>query len=213
MSEEIEGREPFREENAPKRVFLVDGNSYLYRAFYATPHLSNSRGLPTNASYAFMNMIKKLLNDEKPDNLVVIFDSKGPTFREEILETYKAHRPPMPGNLAAQIPHVKRITEAMGLPMLEKEGVEADDIIGTVVECLKGQNVLIYIVTSDKDMMQLVSDTVSIYDSMKNLRVGPKEVEEKFGVRPSTHRGLSGTDWRHLRQHTRSARNRRQNRP
>jgi len=185
MNEDFEGREPMREGNAPKRVFLVDGNSYVYRAFFATPHLSNSRGLPTNATYAFMNMIKKLQNDENPDNLVVIFDSKGPTFREAILETYKAHRPPMPGNLAAQIPYVKKITEAMGLPILEKEGVEADDIIGTMVECLKGQNVLIYIVTSDKDMMQLVSDTVLIYDSMKNVIMGPKEVEEKFGVKPS----------------------------
>jgi len=186
MDEDFEGRrEPMSEDNAAKRVFLVDGNSYVYRAFFATPHLSNSRGLPTNATYAFMNMIKKLQNDEKPDNLIVIFDSKGPTFREAILETYKAHRPPMPGNLAAQIPYVKKITEAMGLPILEKEGVEADDIIGTMVECLKGQNVRIYIVTSDKDMMQLVSDTVLIYDSMKNMVMGPKEVEEKFGVKPS----------------------------
>ena len=185
MKEEIEGREPVGDAATAKRVFLVDGNSYVYRAFFATPHLSNSRGLPTNATYAFMNMIKKLQNDESPDNLVVIFDSKGPTFREEILETYKAHRPPMPGNLSAQIPYVKKITEAMGLPILEKEGVEADDIIGTMVECLKGQNVLIYIVTSDKDMMQLVSDTVLIYDSMKNLLMGPGEVEDKFGVKPS----------------------------
>ena len=185
MNENLENQQPVTKEGTVKRVFLVDGNSYLYRAFFATPHLTNSRGLPTNATYAFMNMLKKLLNDEKPDNLIVIFDSKGPTFREQILETYKAHRPPMPGNLAAQIPYVKKITEAMGLPMLEKEGVEADDIIGTMVEHLKGQGVLTFIVTSDKDMMQLVSDTVFIYDSMKNLLIGPKEVEEKFGVNPS----------------------------
>ncbi len=167
-----------------KRVFLVDGNSYLYRAFFATPHLSNSRGLPTNATYAFMNMIKKLVNEEKPDNLIVIFDSKGPTFREKILETYKAHRPPMPGNLALQIPYVKEITVAMGLPVIEKEGVEADDIIGTIVEHLGKENVLIYIVTSDKDMMQLVCGNVFIYDSMKNLLLSEKEVEEKLGVKP-----------------------------
>ncbi|MDR2017954.1 MAG: DNA polymerase I [Syntrophobacterales bacterium] len=185
MSEEYESFQPNKGENTVKRVFLVDGNSYLYRAFFATPHLSNSRGLPTNATYAFMNMIKKLLNEEKPDNLVVIFDSKGPTFREEILETYKEHRPPMPGNLAVQIPYVKKITEAMGLPIREKEGVEADDVIGTIVERLKEENVHTYIVTSDKDMMQLVSKRVSIYDSMKNLRIGPKEVEDKLGVKPS----------------------------
>ncbi|MBA4418249.1 MAG: DNA polymerase I [Syntrophus sp. (in: bacteria)] len=170
---------------AKKRVFLVDGNSYLYRAFFATPHLSNSSGLPTNAVYAFMNMIKKLLNDEKPDNMIVIFDSKGPSFREEILVTYKAQRPPMPGNLVAQIPYVKQITEAMGLPILEKEGFEADDIIGTVVDQMLEQDVHIYIVTSDKDLMQLVSDKVFVYDSAKNLLLGEKEVETKLGVKPS----------------------------
>ncbi|HEY3276552.1 MAG TPA: DNA polymerase I [Syntrophorhabdaceae bacterium] len=170
---------------AGKRIFLVDGNSYLYRAFYATPHLSNSQGLPTNATYAFMNMIRKLLNEEKPDRLIVIFDSKGPTFRQEILDTYKAHRPPMPGNLSAQIPYVKKVTKAMGLPVVEKEGIEADDIIGTIVEQLKGRSAMIFIVTSDKDLMQLVSERVFIYDSMKGLLVTEKEVEEKLGVRPS----------------------------
>lgn len=168
-----------------KRVFLVDGNSYLYRAFFATPHLSNSRGIPTNATYAFMNMMRKLQNDEKPDALIIIFDSKAPSFREEISKAYKAQRPPMPGNLSSQIPYAKSILDAMGFPLLEKEGFEADDIIGTVTEKLKDNVTEVVIVTSDKDMMQLVTDHVKILDTMKGVSIGEKEVEEKFGVKPA----------------------------
>ena len=173
-------------EKIRKRIFLVDGNSYLYRAFYATPHLSNSRGIPTNAIYAFISMIKKLRNAENPDTLVIVFDSKAPSFREAISKEYKAQRPPMPGNLIAQVPYVKGIVEAMGLPMLEKEGYEADDIIGTIVEHLKNHdNMETFIVTSDKDMMQLISPTVCVYDSMKNQIICEPEVLEKLGVKPS----------------------------
>jgi DNA polymerase I len=168
-----------------KRVYLVDGNSYLYRAFYATPHLSNSRGFPTNAIYAFVSMIKKLRTSENPDILVIIFDSKGPSFREEISEQYKAQRPPMPDNLSLQVPVVKRIIDALGLPVLEKEGFEADDIIATLTENLKAHDdVMTFIVTSDKDMMQLVGDRVRILDSMKNMVIGEAEVREKFGIPP-----------------------------
>ena len=168
-----------------KRIFLVDGNSYLYRAFYATPHLANSRGIPTNAIYAFISMIKKLRNAENPDTLVIIFDSKVPSFRAAISKEYKAQRPPMPGNLIAQVPYVKAIVEAMGLPILEKEGYEADDIIGTIVEHLKDHDDMeTFIVTSDKDMMQLISHTVCIYDSMKNQIIREPEVLEKLGVKP-----------------------------
>jgi DNA polymerase-1 len=185
MSENSEHRTPNSELNKRKRIFLVDGNSYLYRAFFATPHLSNSKGIPTNAVYAFMNMIRKLQNEEKPDGLIIVFDSKGPSFREEISKAYKAQRPPMPGNLSAQIPYVKSVLEAMGLPLLEREGFEADDIIGTVVEQLKDHDSDVVIVTSDKDMMQLVTDKVVILDTTKGLSIGEKEVEEKFGIKPS----------------------------
>ncbi len=168
-----------------KRVYLVDGNSYLYRAFYATPHLSNSRGFPTNAIYAFVSMIKKLRTAENPDILIIIFDSKGPSFREEISEQYKAQRPPMPDNLSLQVPVVKRIIDALGLPVLEKEGFEADDIIATLTEHLKSHDdVVTFIVTSDKDMMQLVGERVRILDSMKNMVIGETEVREKFGIPP-----------------------------
>ncbi len=168
-----------------KRVYLVDGNSYLYRAFYATPHLSNSRGFPTNAIYAFVSMIKKLRNSENPDILIIIFDSKGPSFREEISAQYKAQRPPMPDNLSLQVPVVKKIIDALGLPVLEKEGFEADDIIATLTEHLKAHDdIMTFIVTSDKDMMQLVGEKVRILDSMKNLVIGEAEVREKFGISP-----------------------------
>jgi DNA polymerase-1 len=171
--------------HAPERIFLVDGHSYLYRAFYATPYLSNSRGIPTNATYAFLSMTKKLLNEEKPDILIIVFDSKAPSFREEICKEYKAQRQPMPDNLSAQIPYVKMVLQAMGLPILEKEGFEADDIIGTITEKLKKEDATIYIVTSDKDMTQLVSDRVFVFDKMKNLLIGEKEVVERFGVKPT----------------------------
>ncbi|HOJ43497.1 MAG TPA: 5'-3' exonuclease H3TH domain-containing protein, partial [Syntrophorhabdaceae bacterium] len=167
-----------------KRLFLVDGHSYLYRAFFATPHLSNSMGLPTNAVYAFINMIRKLIKSQKPDILAVAFDSKAPSFREEIFKEYKAHRPPMPDNLSIQIPYVKKIISAMGFAILEKEGYEADDIIGTMVKQLEDIDVQIWIITGDKDMMQLVSDRVFIYDTMKDVVIGIKEVKERFGIPP-----------------------------
>ncbi len=185
MSENSELRTSNPEAETTRRVFLVDGNSYLYRAFFATPHLSNSKGIPTNATYAFLSMIRKLANEQKPDRLIMVFDSKAPSFREEISKAYKAQRPPMPGNLSIQIPYVKSALEAMGLPILEKEGFEADDIIGTIVHSLKGRDVEIYIVTSDKDMMQLVSKDVFILDTMKGTLAGEKEVEEKFGIKPA----------------------------
>ena len=142
--------------------------------------------MPTNAIYAFISMIKKLMNAENPDTFVIVFDSKAPSFREEISKAYKAQRPPMPDNLSIQIPYVKRIIGAMGIPILEMDGFEADDIIGTIVNGLKEHDDMeTYIVTSDKDMMQLLSEKVFVYDSMKNQLISEKEAEEKFGVRPS----------------------------
>ena len=186
MTDNSELRTPNSEPKTRERVFLVDGNSYLYRAFYATPHLSNSRGVPTNAIYAFISMIKKLRASENPDKLIIIFDSKGPSFREAISKEYKAQRPPMPGNLIAQVPYVKKIMEAMGLPVLELQGFEADDIIGTIVENLKKHDDMeTCIVTGDKDMMQLVSEKVCVFDSMKMQVIREPEVVDKLGVKPA----------------------------
>jgi DNA polymerase I len=167
-----------------KQIYLVDGNSFVYRAFFATPYLSNSKGMPTNAIYAFINMLKKLLNEKKPDGLVVVWDSKAPSFRVKLSEDYKATRPPMPGNLSLQFPYVKNIVEKMGIATVEKEGFEADDIIATLVYQLRDADLTICIVTSDKDIMQLVGPRVTIFDSMKNVVMGPGEVEEKFGINP-----------------------------
>lgn len=168
-----------------KNIFLVDGHSFLYRAFYGTPYLSNSKGVPSNAIYAFINMIRKIIKEREPDTLVIVFDSGTPSFREDIYREYKAQRQPMPDNLSVQIPYVKTILDAMGLPILEKEGFEADDIIGTIVYSLRGEDCMTYIVTGDKDIMQFVSDRVFIVDASKNLVLGEQEVQEKFGISPS----------------------------
>lgn len=167
-----------------KRAFLIDSHSYLYRAYHAIPHLSNSTGIPTNATYAFTTMIRRLSKEYRPDMMVCVFDSKAPTFREDISKAYKAQRPPMPENLSVQIPYIKKILEAMGLPVLEMDGFEADDIIGTVAEQLKGKGWVVYIVTGDKDMLQLVSDEVFVMDSMKDIIWDKRKVEERYGVTP-----------------------------
>ena len=167
------------------RLFLVDGNSYVYRAFFATPYLSNSKGMPTNAIYAFINMLRKLINEQKPDGLVVVWDSKAPSFRAEISAEYKATRPPMPGNLSIQFPYIKSIVEKTGIAMLEKEGFEADDVIATLVRRLEGGGAEVFVVTSDKDLMQLVGDSVTIVDTMKNLVMKREEVAAKFGIDPA----------------------------
>lgn len=167
-----------------KRIFLVDGNSFVYRAFFATPYLSNSKGTPTNAIYAFINMMRKLLNEQQPDGLVVVWDSKAPSFRLELSQEYKATRPPMPGNLSLQFPYVKAIVEKMGIPTIEKEGFEADDVIATLVRRFADRGSEIFIVTSDKDIMQLVGDSVTIFDSMKNIMMKREQVAGKFGIDP-----------------------------
>jgi DNA polymerase-1 len=167
-----------------KQIYLVDGNSFVYRAFFATPYLSNSKGMPTNAIYAFINMLKKLISERKPEGLVVVWDSRVPSFRVQISAEYKATRPPMPGNLSLQFPYVKAIVDAMGIPTLEKEGFEADDIIATLVRRLEKEDARVIVVTSDKDIMQLACDSVTIFDSMKNMDMGREEVAEKFGIDP-----------------------------
>jgi len=115
-----------------KILYLIDGSSYIYRAYHAVRHLSTTRGLPTNATFGFTNMLLKLFSDRKPEHMAMAFDAKGPTFRHEIYEAYKANRPPMPEDLAVQIPYIKEVVEGMNIPSLELAGYEADDIIGTL---------------------------------------------------------------------------------
>lgn len=165
------------------RLFLMDGSSYLYRAFYAIRHLSNSKGLPTNATYGFTQMLLRVLKEHRPDYLAIVFDSKAPTFRSEVYKEYKVNRPPMPESLAPQIPYIKKIIEGYRIATLEMEGYEADDLIGTVAKGLESE-VDVVIITGDKDILQLVSDRIVVYDTMKERRYGVEEVKERFGVRP-----------------------------
>lgn len=165
------------------KLFLIDGSSYLFRAFYALPHLSNSKGTPTNAIYGFTQMLLKVLKEHQPTYLAIVFDSKAPTFRSEIYQAYKANRPPMPEALSLQIPYIKKIIEGYRIATLEKEGYEADDLIATVAKKVSPE-IEIVIITGDKDILQLVNDRITVYDTMKDKKFGIKEVKERFGVEP-----------------------------
>ncbi len=165
------------------RLFLVDGSSYIFRAFYAIGHLSNSKGLPTNAIFGFTQMLLKVLKEHQPDYLAVVFDSKAPTFRSEVYKEYKANRPAMPEALVPQIPYIRRIIKEYRIATLEMDGFEADDLIGTVAKGLASE-VDVVIITGDKDILQLVSDQVEVFDTMKGKKFGVGEVIHRFGVRP-----------------------------
>jgi DNA polymerase-1 len=166
-----------------KSLYLVDGANYVFRAYYALPPLSNSKGLPTNALYGYAQMLIKLLKEKRPDYIVVCFDTPEPTFRDELFAGYKANRKEPPDDLQEQFPYVKPLTEALGVSVIEAPGFEADDIIGTIATREKG-NYEVYIVSGDKDLMQLISSGIVMLDEMKGKEIGPKEVVEKFGVPP-----------------------------
>ena len=168
----------------PKTLVLVDGSSYLYRAFHALPSLSNSRGEPTGAVYGVASMLRKLLADHDPSHIAVVFDAKGKTFRDEMFADYKANRPPMPDELAAQIEPLHVIVRALGLPLLMVEGVEADDVIGTLATQASAAGMDTLISTGDKDMAQLVGPRVTLIDTMKDAHYDRDGVVEKFGVPP-----------------------------
>src|SRR5947199_6479762 len=170
-------------------VFLVDGSSYIFRAYHALPPLSRkSDGLQVNAVLGFCNMLWKLLRDMPPDNrpthLAIVFDKSEITFRNKIYPDYKVHRPPAPDDLIPQFALIREAVRAFDLPCLEQVGYEADDLIATYVReaCERGATATI--VSSDKDLMQLVTDCVTMYDTMKDRRIGIPEVIEKFGVPP-----------------------------
>ncbi|SHI90314.1 DNA polymerase I [Malonomonas rubra DSM 5091] len=167
-----------------QRVYLVDGSSYIYRAYYAIRHLSNSKGEATNAVYGFTNMLLNLVRDEKPDKLAVVFDAKGPTFRKELYPEYKANRSAMPEDLVPQVPIIKEVVRAFNMPALEQAGVEADDIIATLAKQYADQGLDVVVVTGDKDLMQIVSERVCLLDTMKNKISRRDEVIERFGVPP-----------------------------
>ena len=165
-------------------LYLLDGSSWLYRAFHALPPLTNSSGEPTGAVFGMGNMLRKLLATEAPDRIAVIFDPRGKTFRHELDPNYKANRPPVPPDLSDQFEPIRSMIDALGLPILQIDGVEADDVIGTLAKQAEAAGWNTVIVTGDKDMAQIVSDQVVLYDTMNDKRMDPAGVVDKFGVGP-----------------------------
>ncbi len=166
------------------KLWLVDGSSYLYRAFHALPPLTSSRGEPTGAVLGVLNMLNKLLKEESPDRIAIVFDAPGRTFRDDLFEEYKAHRPPMPDDLRAQLEPLLAAVEAMGLPLLRVPGVEADDVIGTLASQAAGRGLNTVISTGDKDMAQLVSERIGLVNTMTGSRLDRDGVKAKFDVWP-----------------------------
>ena len=168
----------------PKELVLVDGSSYLFRAFHALPPLVTSQGQPTGAVKGVINMIRALMKACDHENIAIVFDAKGKTFRNEIFEEYKAHRPPMPEDLKSQIEPIHQIIRAMGLPLLVIDGVEADDVIGTLSQQASESGIKTLISTGDKDLAQLVNDHVTLINTMTNEMLDADGVVKKFGVKP-----------------------------
>ena len=167
-----------------KTLLLVDGSSYLYRAYHALPDLRNARGEPTGAIYGVLNMLRRLASDYKPDYLACVFDAKGRTFRDEWYAEYKAHRPPMPDDLTCQIEPLHEAVAALGWPLLMIDGVEADDVIGTLAQQAAAAGMRCVVSTGDKDLTQLVNENVTLINTMSNERLDDAGVEAKFGVPP-----------------------------
>ncbi|MBI3803780.1 MAG: DNA polymerase I [Nitrospirae bacterium] len=170
---------------AKPTFYIIDGSSYVYRAYFGIRELSTSSGLPTNAVYGFMQMLLKIIKDKKPDYLAIAFDTKSPTFRHTAYQDYKSHRPEMPDALSLQVPYIHRLVEAFRIPVVMGDGYEADDLIGTLAKKGEEQGFRVVIVTGDKDMFQLISPGVTVYDTMKEKSYTEKEIREKFGAEPA----------------------------
>ena len=167
-----------------ERILIIDGSGYIFRAFYAIGRLSNSKGLPTNAVFGFVNMLLKVLDDEKPTKLAITFDTSRASFRKELFDQYKANRSKPPEDLIPQFDLIQRAVDCFGISRLQLDGFEADDVIATVVDRAERDGYSVEIITGDKDLMQLVNETTTIYDTMKGKRIGVAEVREKFQVAP-----------------------------
>ena len=172
-----------------KKLILIDGNAIVHRSFHALPPLTNRKGEMTNAVYGFSSVLIKVINELKPDYMVATFDLAAPTFRHIEYDQYKAKRVKAPDELYAQIPKTKDVLTAFGVPILEKEGFEADDIIGTVAKKYANKEIDILIITGDLDTLQLIDDNIRVYTMKKGLNdtiiYGEKEVEERYGLKVS----------------------------
>ncbi|MEK6601699.1 MAG: 5'-3' exonuclease H3TH domain-containing protein [Candidatus Binatota bacterium] len=165
-------------------VYLIDGSSYIFRAFFALPPLSNASGLPTHAIYGFTTMTLKFLKTYRPEYLAVVLDAGRETFRNQIYHEYKSNRPEAPPDLIPQFPYIRKVLEAMDVAVLELQGYEADDLIATSAKYFSARGTPVVIVSGDKDLMQLVADGVKLLDSGKDKWIGLDHVKEKFGVEP-----------------------------
>ncbi len=166
------------------RLFLVDGSAYIFRAYFAMPPLSNDAGLPTNAIFGFTNMMLKFLKQHQPEYVAVALDAGRVTFRNDLFTEYKGNRPEAPADLIPQFPYIRKVLQSLNLPVLELAGYEADDIIATLCKKFSGTEFETIVVSSDKDLMQLVQNGVKLFDSAKERWVGLDQVKEKFGVDP-----------------------------
>ena len=167
-----------------KQLILVDGAGYIFRAFFALPPMTNSRGMPTHAIFGFIRMLMKLLKDERPTHIGIVFDSPQKTFRDDLFADYKKNRPEMPSDLGVQIPYINRAVEAFRIKSIVRHGFEADDVIGTLALRAAAKQFTVTIITPDKDFMQLVGPHVTLWDTMRDRRIGVREVRERFGVEP-----------------------------
>lgn len=171
--------------NAAPRLYLLDGSSYIYRAYYGVRDCATSVGMPTNAVFGFTRMLLSLLQENRPDYLAVVFDPpREGTFRRQIYPPYKAHRDDMPTDLAAQLPYIRQVVQALNIPALEAPGFEADDVIATLARRSADEGARVTVVTGDKDLLQIVGERIGLLDTMKGLRSGPREVLDRFGVSP-----------------------------
>jgi DNA polymerase-1 len=173
-------------------IYLVDGNSYIYRAYHAIGYLSNSKGLRTNAIFGFTKMLLKLFEDKGPEYAAVALDSKGPTFRHEMYDKYKATRPPMPEDLVEQLPYIRSIIQLLGVKMIEMPGFEADDIIGTLTKKGEGKGYNIVVVTGDKDFRQIISEKTSLWDTMKDKVIDLAALHDEYRLEPAQIIDLMG---------------------
>ncbi|MBW2370281.1 MAG: DNA polymerase I, partial [Deltaproteobacteria bacterium] len=173
-------------------LYLIDGTAYIYRAYHAIRSLTNSSGLPTNAVFGFSRMLIKLINEHNPEYAAMFFDAKGPTFRHEIYDAYKANRPPMPEDMAVQIPYIRKVTRGFRFPIYEMQGFEADDLMGTIARLAEADGFKVVMVTGDKDFMQLVTPRTTIYDPMKDKITDEKAVLDRFGVEPARITDIMG---------------------
>ena len=167
------------------QLFLIDGSAFLYRAFHAIRSLSTAQGHPTNATFGFTRILLKLLKEKKPTHAAVLFDVKGPTFRHEMYEDYKANRPPMPEEMAVQIPDIKRMIKALNIPIVEKQGFEADDLTGTLARTAQEEGFSVVMVTGDKDFIQLITPKCTLWDPMKDTLTDVETVREEKGIEPA----------------------------